>query len=540
MGPSEITFLTFPYDIICGICDYLADKDVLELRLVSKSLYSKVPQLRLDQILYQQTIFLTNIDAIGLTHFITTRPDDLARIRHLTFDLANPYVKLVPFTRFRSGRWLQDEHMQSKMMAYPCIYRERSIQSQTQLKLQDTEIPAAVDGEDGVVPDDHATACIRNLYKIIEDNIKTPDVCIDSTLPSFFETLAQSLKFFPNLRILEFKLSTEPEGTNYKIPQSWRRHNPSLESFLAKNPDIEELPCNDWFSYSHFQSARFDITYNAVLFLAALAGCRISEIRANQFPLDLHTELGVAVHKFHTFGTESVPSPHLAQTLEQYTATYLNGYIHTYTNLTKLEVRIQRSGNSQPGNQISPFFLALIPNVKDLVIRGSPRVRGVAEPSFVLPTELRLPKLRRLEFVYAYIGRKPLARFLQTNKDSLKHLICTLSLEDPIYYDKIIPFLTNLKSNSVLETCQIDFPGEYDCCGRSYTFVDISGKWFEDGGACKYRAGSVSCDTDILDECMKEDAYWMETDSWEGFLECFESGTLCDNEGYWEGRSCKW
>ncbi|KAF3120053.1 hypothetical protein TWF569_003384 [Orbilia oligospora] len=324
MESSDITFLNLPYDIIHEICDHLTDKQILKLRFVSKKTSSNIPKSRLDKIFAKRTLRFTDIEAIRFLHLLNTSSDeDLARTRHLVFDLSNPYVGLIPSEAFHRGRWRYSEHMKSKMMVFHGIYKERNMRDMAS-GIWKPRDPKTVSMPDNLPSASHPEYCYKELYRILEEDIECPDrydqhaysssKMINSLLPfnklAFFDALTAVFRQLPNLSIIEFKISDPPKRPEYRIPQAWIRHNLSLKHFLDKHPESKYLPCGDWFGPLG-SMIDLEVAYPAVLYCATQANCRISEIKADQFPQLIVSSFGADIRNFDSFncGTPTSPIP---------------------------------------------------------------------------------------------------------------------------------------------------------------------------------------------------------------------------------------
>ncbi|KAK6524438.1 hypothetical protein TWF281_011346 [Arthrobotrys megalospora] len=527
-----MTLSTLPADIIYEICDHLPNQDFLNLQLVCTTITSKLPRFRLDQIFSQRTIFFTDIETARLKRLASTPSEYLARIKHLVFDLSNPYVILLRFASFATEVFKYNKSAQTKLLKYCPIFRDRNAitlkgfehkftkaayEAWARDKYQTTtEIPSW--GEDADCTE-YARQCFQDFFSMLTAGFKSPitPVPIEFDKSAFLETLIEALKLLPNLQVLEFtyKFSPDkPEGIHNKIPLSWQRYNPSLKDLVAKNPELEEFPCRGWFTYDH-DPIQYELAYPAILFCAAQARCRISEIKANRFTPTGVVGAGVYLSRFNSF-----PLPPSFPGIDQHEATYVEGYNYTFANLTRLEIWTRQFEEFSLNTKISSsLFLATIQNVQELRVRRS--LRYLRASSLILPPTLRFPKLRRLEIIRSDILLKPLAIFLETNKESLKELICAASIAETSDKNQIIEYLTNIRKFLDLEVCRFDFlTGVSPTRQHCYVIVETEGRWGEDdeAGGCKYR---------IRSDCMLAKTrvtlrpqfrgYWLETQSWEGF-----------------------
>ncbi|KAK6331626.1 hypothetical protein TWF718_002175 [Orbilia javanica] len=554
MESSEITLSSLPLDIIHEICDHLANQDVLEFRLVSKVISPKIPRPRLKKILSKRTLLFTDSESIRLTHLLASCSDEeLANTRHLVFDLANPYVGLVEISDYYPFIWGYDEHTKSKMLIFSRIYRERTCRGTSLWQHKDTR---KVGKPRGVPMKDHQEFCYDELYKILEQNIKTP--IRPGPYPwgmmeyhkkkspfgfnkwAYFDILTQAFKFFPNLSILEFKLRDKPEGPGFRIPPSWVRHNQSLKYFLADNPELNDIPCCDWLC-SYGSLIDFGVAYPAVLSAAAKARCHISEIRASQFPMLGRDKFGADIHQFGQFSYGSDPCIACPDSGITFTDldTYISDYNYTFANLTKLEIFIRRR-RSCSSTDVSPLFLAMLPNVQELTIRGSQRL-GEKIDNSGLPLDIVLPKLRILKLIYVALNPFALLNLLRTNQNSLKEVICTLSLEMELQHYGILDFLRFVRTKLNLTTCQIDFLTYGDWSRREYVLVDIQGTDWKYDTDSKYRVARVMAEEIMaVDEGIKDEVKWHEYSNWADF--CFHTTArrLECSKSRWEGMTqCK-
>ncbi|KAK6506486.1 hypothetical protein TWF506_011393 [Arthrobotrys conoides] len=540
MESSITTFSTLPYDIIHEVYDYLTDEEVLKLRFASKQTCSTIPRSRLDKIFSKRTLFFTNVDAIGFLHLLTTSSDeDLARIKHLVFDLADPHVSLISAERFHNERWKYDDYMKSKMMVFPRIYRERNIQEMPSglWKHKDTKRV----GKPDIVPvEKHPESCYKELYKILQQNIESANRTAAysdyhskawAPLPlhrsAYFDALTSVFKHLPNLSVIEFRID-EPGNPDYKLPQSWIRHNMSLKFFCDKYPEFKDLPSGDWFA-AHCSPVPLIIAYPAVLFCATQAKCRISEIRANRFPPLVRSNFGVDIRDFDPFdcGTLTPPGPY-SDIDFKHPDSYISDYRYTFANLKRLEIYLLR--RIPPKNPISPLFELTLQNVEELVVIESPSLLWEGNIS-QLPLNIHLPKLRRLETKFVPLSLDNLKSIMQPNQPSLKELICTFSLQEKLDYDEIFSFLENLRKTFDLTTCNIDFFIHNDWEYYKYLFVEIQGdNWRDDEGCIFKVAIFTTYEIELADEERKKTVEWEETDDWESFGRLLERYRLLDED----------
>ncbi|KAF3277959.1 hypothetical protein TWF970_004837 [Orbilia oligospora] len=512
MESSDITFLNLPYDIIHEICDHLTDKQILKLRFVSKQTSSNIPKARLDKIFAKRTLQFTDVEAIRFLHLLNTSSvEDLARTRHLVFDLSNPYVGLISSEQFHRGRWRYSEHMKSKMMVFHRIYKERNMRDMAS-GIWKPRDPRKVSIPDNLPSGSHPEYCFKELYRILEEDIECPDrydqhayfssKTTNSLLPfnklAFFDALTAVFRHLPNLSIIEFKISDPPKRPEYRIPQAWVRHNLSLKSFLDKHPESKYLPCGDWFGPLG-SMIDLEVAYPAVLYCATQANCRISEIKANQFPHLIVSSFGADIRNFDSFncGTTTLPSPGSID--YKHLDKYLSDYQRTFATLKRLEIYLARDYciRDHSGAPMAPsrLFGVTLQNVEEFVIRGSPKLDGHLEPQ-CLPLNIRLPRLRRLETIYVHMDHKTLKSLIEPNKSSLKELISTFSLTENIHYPGIISFITDIRE----------------------------------------RAGSLETSgIKVFENRMKNEVKWKEESGWEEFCGLFEGDNLTQDIGYWDG-----
>ncbi|KAF3213206.1 hypothetical protein TWF679_005432 [Orbilia oligospora] len=553
MESSDITFLNLPYDIIHEICEHLTDKQILKLRFVSKQTSSNIPKSRLDKIFAKRTLRFTDVEATRFLHLLNTNSDeDLARTRHIVFDLSNPYVGLIPSEQFHGGRWRYSEHMKSKMMVFHRIYKERNMREMASGKWKPRDTKRISIPDNLPSPASHPEYCFKELYRIFEEDIECPgrydqysyssSKMINSLLPfnrlAFFDALTAVFRRLPNLSIIEFKISDPPKRPEYRIPEAWIRHNLSLKHFLDKHPESKYLPCGDWFGPLG-SMIDLEVAYPAVLYCATQANCRISEIKASQFPKLIVSSFGADIRKFDPFdcGTPTLPSPGSIDS--KHLHSYLSDYQRTFATLKRLEIYLARDYciRDHSGAPMVPSrsFEMTLQNVEEFVIRGSPKLDGHLE-SQCLPLNIRFPRLRRLETMYVHMELNSLKSLIEPNKSSLKELVSTFSLSENIHYPGIMSFIANIRENFDLTTCNIDFVNSRDYAYHCYTFVKIQASdWKKDEG-CRYRAGSLETPgIKIFEKRMRDEVRWKDESDWEDFCGLFEGDNLTQDIGYWDG-----
>ncbi|KAK6519571.1 hypothetical protein TWF281_003394 [Arthrobotrys megalospora] len=560
MQPAT-TLSTLPSDIVYEICDYLPNQDLLNLQLVSKALSSKIPGSRLERIFSKIFFSFTDTDTRKLKRLASTNAKHLARVKHLVFELSNPHRLLDQYAEFSCNIIDHETSTKIKVLQFCHNYEARKARSRTKRFLKNSAkrlFPTSDDNgalyepvdtypliysepgaEPTLVEEGLRWDAFRPFFNIIEANVQNVprSTRFGFDRQAFFKALTDAFKLLPNLQILEFThMSTEHKSVEVReeFSRYWRKYNPAIEAFLAKTPDVRELPWWDCFEVVGYTINCVE-AYPAVLFCAALAQCRISEIRANRIMYGSMDYVSTSPYDFDTFGNKTVHIPDSVRTMSQYEATYLDGYKHTFGNLTRLETVLygDNPNTAVQEKKFSPFFLAIVKNARELVIRKPPR-SGLR---FMIPTSLVLPNLRRLEVIKAYIAIEPLVNFVQTNKDSLRELVCSLTFEECTTKDTMIKFLRDMRNILDLEVCKIDCLTNREPEMSCYLSVDIKGNWRNDN-ICKYRIGS-KCTAGrcwlVPDPLIG--TYWVEKQSWEEFAVGIEEmGTLKYCSDHWKAE----
>ncbi|KAK6517493.1 hypothetical protein TWF281_004145 [Arthrobotrys megalospora] len=329
------TLETIPYDILHEICDYLPESDFLNLIFLSKAIFSKLPDSRLN--LCQRTIFYDKKEIGFLEELAASSIQHRRKIRHIVLDLSSPYVHFVDPLRLDQ---ILREYPNSTIaeLSQFChnylrigpdigpnnasyggskkkipIDRDRPTSSSPQSSQIRTALkpflPSKAEGsdvqDDSDVQDNSGVEEDQNIHQLCLQLLSIFNSISDRQTPpprpatkfdlsfydNFFLALTETFKTLPNLRILEIRLKprTQERGDRATISAPWRRYNPRLEKLLTNNPELEKLPWQDWFEpIEKKHEMLFSWCFKELLLCSVNAGCSISEIRAKI----LNTNLG--------------------------------------------------------------------------------------------------------------------------------------------------------------------------------------------------------------------------------------------------------
>ncbi|KAK6511165.1 hypothetical protein TWF481_000087 [Arthrobotrys musiformis] len=594
MESSQTTFSTLPYDIICEICNFLENKDFLTLRLACKKQYFNIPKTRLSKLFSRRTMHFTDTETTRLTYLISdSSPETLSWTKHLTFDLANPYVSLVSRDSFERMAREYTPVFQSKIRALPTLSRQRELRDyQTRLEYEY--------GDCGISNlADYAPICgdprigFENAYRLLRRKLghntgpaKNQPLrsrsffvrpgCEIARVPRFsrelfFGELSKALASFPNLKTIEFKSSETPSARadwerdeipsfNFEIPREWQRHNQSLQSFISEAPELKDVPLSHWLVPSQSNMIAFDIACPAVLFCAAQAGCRISEIKVDKLPRVTRCDLGGSIMEFADIEINTKPPQRLTTFPclgdrprdKLYLRTNLPKYHYAFENLTRLEIwlhgltikptaaqlaayKIKRKDRPElESYDPSPFLDATLLNIKQLIIRETPQLSQRYRDAERLPLDLNLPSLQKIHTIHVNMNETVLLSIIRKNQSTLKELICTLSLDQKMVLSEVEAYLTHLKEQYDLNTCCIDFPNMRRWRVCDYTLVEIKGESMRDDKHCKYRTARLKEHYSVLlDERMRGAVrYWGEVDNWDAFIKGLEKYRPQEEEGW--------
>ncbi|KAF3184797.1 hypothetical protein TWF788_005048 [Orbilia oligospora] len=481
--PAKSPFQTLPYDIIHEICTHLPNTAFQNLRLVCKDVLSALPASRLN----------------------------------------SPV----------SGKWLAGGH-RPEWLPFPVG------------NWDDTPI-FGFDGKGVKRTIEPTNTTISSLLSATSSNGSSSSVTeIDHPdLEEFFQTLTETLKTLPNIRTLEIR--SNYTKTASEIQKFWRRYNPDINDFFEKYPELEAplsenlswQNCFDLITPIKDERIRFDDAYMGLLDSAAKAQCQITEVRINATNILRCEETNLP-----EYARELVTKSNF----DHYAGLYRN----SFANLTNLEFPISiwgcYSGGFRQYSQPSPLLLTLLQSVEELTItriraRYAYNYEWEVHPDLFIPTDLILPRLRKLEIIEVGI-LVPVLEFLKANKASLKKLICTSAFNQRVFRVDIIRILSIVHNDLDLDYCQMDFLTNKDVRKLCYLCVEIT-KSAEDGkigpSSYRYRLGT-KCQTEskVGYKYSKEpeggQPTWTDKGSWEEFttgIEDIGTSGICDQ--HWDG-----
>ncbi|KAF3254541.1 hypothetical protein TWF192_003304 [Orbilia oligospora] len=545
--PAKSPFQTLPYDIIHEICTHLPNTAFQNLRLVCKDVLSALPASRLNS--RQRTIFFVEKEIELLKALRSSSREHRNRISHIVFDLSSPHVKFInQFSGFDrnllkhsrlirslavSGKWLAGGH-RPEWLPFPVG------------NWDDTPI-FGFDGKGVKRTIEPTNTTISSLLSATSSNGSSSSVTeIDHPdLEEFFQTLTETLKTLPNIRTLEIR--SNYTKTASEIQKFWRRYNPDINDFFEKYPELEAplsenlswQNCFDLITPIKDERIRFDDAYMGLLDSAAKAQCQITEVRINATNILRCEETNLP-----EYARELVTKSNF----DHYAGLYRN----SFANLTNLEFPISiwgcYSGGFRQYSQPSPLLLTLLQSVEELTItriraRYAYNYEWEVHPDLFIPTDLILPRLRKLEIIEVGI-LVPVLEFLKANKASLKKLICTSAFNQRVFRVDIIRILSIVHNDLDLDYCQMDFLTNKDVRKLCYLCVEIT-KSAEDGkigpSSYRYRLGT-KCQTEskVGYKYSKEpeggQPTWTDKGSWEEFttgIEDIGTSGICDQ--HWDG-----
>ncbi|KAK6352560.1 hypothetical protein TWF730_009384 [Orbilia blumenaviensis] len=556
---SITTLQGLPYDIIYGICEHLqSNDDIQSLRLVSTALASKIPPTRLEEIQSQRTIFKHPYELIRLERLASLPLEKRNRIKHVIIDLSNPHVVPIPSGEFDSQIMKYPGPTRLKLLKFYYDYRNKNPfhfgnkYTRPFRKIADkvlrnsgsgkTITPVWVEAVAETEPDidDFSFTRRSEIYSILSTNF-SPETANSkfwkgkgrSEEPfDFFQSVIGTFRLLPNLSIITFKDKSRQQENKAYTSTVWKAFNPTLAELLKKNPIVEELPWHDWFQNSHEHNYGLTLAhgYPGILFCAALAGCRISEIRMD----GLGWHGGVDCVPLWSFGRwykgidgltfrPCVPN-------EGHYSSDVKAFTDTYANLSRLDICIALDWMVEYTSEqdVSQLFMKVIRNVKDLYLTRVLDVNSdLCKPSFPFPQMAVLPNLQNLELHRAGITIKALTEFLVANKATLRKVVGILTIRHTMTRQYMINFLTQLKGDLDLRVFAMDFLTNKEPEKECYLSVDIRGSWKDDHARHgKYRVG-VKCERGrywnwYLDREELPRSNWITKTSWEEFIEGIE------------------
>ncbi|KAF3903857.1 hypothetical protein ABW20_dc0102524 [Dactylellina cionopaga] len=561
--PTASWFAALPSDIIFEICDYLPNSDVLKLQLVSSTIRQKLPRRRIDAIHSHKTYFLCQ-DGIRKLERIARIPALAKKVTHITFDLESPYVGLLKRywcigtamgypqeTRFKMQRWyhnhmrrglipgragkMKDKRMRASMIRkilkklFPSINETQS--APQDIKPTDPNDPESTNYED----------TFHEIFTLFEVHLTSLYLQWQSKA-DLLERITSAFRSLPNLKILEFIRTDVTKEDPSVMLSIWREYNPDLAWLLNSNPEITDgdLPWTDWFSREALHSHLWE-AYPSILFCAAQAKRRIKEVRVGTLSLE-YPKAGAMISFFEPYHARISDTTGRQATEEELNAwieRHAEGYKYTFNSLRRLELCLdekERETYHRSYSDVSPLFLETVKNVEELVVWRIPsEVRkevtaatagGAPVAAFLLPTDMELKNLRRLEIGRAGVAVKGLLAFMRANRKSLKELVCgeetfgnnVTSKED------IISFLSAVREDVKLESLEIDFlaANYYRRLvdeRKYYLSIRVTGDW-KDVSFCQFEVGMKYQYTTATGGEAVLQSHWRQKNSWEEFIRC--------------------
>lgn len=363
------------------------------------------------------------------------------------------------------------------------------------------------------------------------------------------ERITSAFRSLPNLQILEFKrtdITKEDPSVMLKI---WREYNPELAWLLKKNPEIEDgdLPWTDWFSREALHSHLWE-AYPSILFCAAQAKRRIKEVRVGTLSTE-YPKSGAMISFFepyHARISDTTGRQATEAELNGWIERHAEGYRYTFSRLRRLELYLdekEREGYHREYFEVSPLFTETVRTVEDLVVwrvQGSEvrREENAVPREFVVPTAMKLEKLRRIELGKVGVTLCGLKAFLMTNKETVKEVICGEGTfgHNLVEKEEILDFLEQTRDNMGLETIEVDFlvSNQYRRLvdeKKYFLSVRIHGNW-RDQAFCGFDIGLKYRFTTVSGEDTMQ-SHWVRKHSYEEFVK-FIADT--DVQGHFEIR----
>ncbi|KAF3194362.1 hypothetical protein TWF225_006909 [Orbilia oligospora] len=560
-APPSVSFSllsALPADIIYEITDYLSNTEVLKLQLVSRGLRRKLPIQRLNSIHSHKTYFLCQ-DGIRKLERIARIPRLAKRVTHITFDLESPYVGLLKRywcistamgypqeTRARMQRWYHNHMRRSLTLPSARRIKDKSLRASAlkrilkrmftghgeeggSLRTKNREEEEEAEEEEPTKYED----AFHEIFTLFEVHLTSLYLKWQDKA-EILERITSAFRSLPNLQILEFKrtdITKEDPSVMLKI---WREYNPELAWLLKKNPEIEDgdLPWTDWFSREALHSHLWE-AYPSILFCAAQAKRRIKEVRVGTLSTE-YPKSGAMISFFepyHARISDTTGRQATETELNSWIERHAEGYRYTFSGLRRLELCLdekEREGYHREYFEVSPLFTETIRTVEDLVVwkvQGSEvrREENTTPKEFVVPTTMKLEKLRRIELGKVGITLRGLKAFLLTNKETVKEVVCGEGTfgHNVMEKEEILDFLEQTRDNMSLENIEVDFlvGNQYRRLideKKYFLSVRIHGNW-RDQAFCGFDIGLKYRFTTISGEDTVQ-SHWVRKHSYEEFV----------------------
>ncbi|KAF3930063.1 hypothetical protein ABW19_dt0203942 [Dactylella cylindrospora] len=555
---------SLPADIIYEICDHLSDqKDILQLRLVSKNVCLSLPSARLSAIHSKKTYFLC-AESLEKLSRLSEQPELSAQVTHLCFDLGIPYVHLGSREDFiwiargyktSSKRKLKERyerHVREHFRKLPPKPKESGFQKllrvlgkgdkgaryrRTILEFEIERWHRPIDMHNGdELPD--------RLFDLFERYMNRSSGKWLTEIQRE-ALLVGSLEKLHNLKTIEF-LFTNPRDfySTSELIAKYRENDPALRELLPPYTGDADSYTGFWpwigdCLYSPTPWEALSTAYPSVLYCAAQARRRIQEIRVGELAWT-YPKIGIGILSFalgHAALNYADGEDIVRPIFQDWVRDNVEKFQYTFKNLKRLDVHLDQADEDidKYGRiAISPLFQALVKNVEDLRLRKWPSSGRPANDRFVLPVDIELNNLRRLELGEMQLSLARLEPFILAHKATLREIVCgRKTFHSYISRAHFITFIKMVRTQMNLEALEISFiirdvPDD----PRLYLIakVQTKGDWGDEGN-CDFRLGLISVGIVAVGrEKPSHRIRWITKDNWEEFI--FAASTLgVDSDG---------
>ncbi|KAK6360983.1 hypothetical protein TWF730_007098 [Orbilia blumenaviensis] len=318
-APEKPALWTLPAEMVDAICSFLDLRDRLNLRLVSKSLLSRMPPVRGPVM----TLLSSDIGPAEIARLESLSSGERVQVEHLIIDFSAPNLYPIELKYLAELIFRYPSPMVTKIDNFCSRYRSGYVDSTGTKLLSDTtpvgrnssqrrwtwngnftahfcrKFSSDHDNHDNEAPVPlwrHVITPLRplrsrrhnimKLYRILSCTFPKGGTCHKTRwTAAHYNSLTKIFSLLPKLRILEFRDSnlniTRVENKLYR-DKILLKAIPALAYIMKVNPALKSLPWQDWLKNAEdTTSDQVRFVYPGIMVCAAQANSKISQIRLN-------------------------------------------------------------------------------------------------------------------------------------------------------------------------------------------------------------------------------------------------------------------